>query len=240
MLRNSAQYFGGAPSPARRKAGILTRLARYLFRASSSGDDMNTLAPPRTSKTCTKCGQSKPLELFAINRLGKHGRRADCRSCFAIHKADYRQRVKMSEPASSPEHKKCSRCRLTKSADHFQFDSYAPDKLSGRCSECNRARCSEWQRQNKDKDCARVSRRRAVKLRATVGWACELEMARFYEQARLLTQSTGIKHVVDHIVPLQSKIVCGLHVQDNLKVITKLDNSSKGNRWWPDMPGEEE
>ena len=41
---------------------------------------------------------------------------------------------------------------------------------------------------------------------------------------------------VDHIVPLQSPLVCGLHVHDNLRVILAVDNASKANRHWPDMP----
>ena len=46
----------------------------------------------------------------------------------------------------------------------------------------------------------------------------------------------GFKWEVDHIVPLQSKLVCGLHVHNNLQVITALENIKKHNKVWPDMP----
>lgn len=48
--------------------------------------------------------------------------------------------------------------------------------------------------------------------------------------AERLTRETGIPHQVDHIVPLQSKIVCGLHVEHNLRVITATENARKKNK----------
>jgi hypothetical protein len=35
---------------------------------------------------------------------------------------------------------------------------------------------------------------------------------------------------LDHIVPIQSEIVCGLHVWWNLRVVPRFDNRSKGNK----------
>ena len=41
---------------------------------------------------------------------------------------------------------------------------------------------------------------------------------------------------VDHIYPIVSDEVCGLHTLENLQYLTKYDNASKGNR----MPIEKE
>jgi len=60
-----------------------------------------------------------------------------------------------------------------------------------------------------------------------------------YTIAHMLTESTGIQHHVDHIQPLQGKKVSGLHVQDNLQVVTAEDNIRKKNRnkWIPHKAG---
>lgn len=53
------------------------------------------------------------------------------------------------------------------------------------------------------------------------------------EQRRRL-QVWGDNVVIDHIVPICSAYVCGLHVPWNLKIITPLANGQKSNNWWPD------
>jgi hypothetical protein len=41
---------------------------------------------------------------------------------------------------------------------------------------------------------------------------------------------------VDHIVPLKSEMVCGLHCEANLQILGASANVAKRNHWWPDMP----
>lgn len=40
---------------------------------------------------------------------------------------------------------------------------------------------------------------------------------------------------VDHIVPLKSPFVCGLHVEANLQLCDPVVNIKKKNKFWPDM-----
>ena len=61
-------------------------------------------------------------------------------------------------------------------------------------------------------------------------WADRDAIRAVYERARFLTITTGVKHHVDHIVPLHSPVVCGLHVHYNLQVLTAIENIRKGNR----------
>lgn len=57
-----------------------------------------------------------------------------------------------------------------------------------------------------------------------------------YALKHLRKAATGIEWDVDHIVPLQSKIVCGFHNEFNLAVITAKENNAKRNYYWPNMP----
>lgn len=75
----------------------------------------------------------------------------------------------------------------------------------------------------------------ARKAGATPKWADHAAILAVCIDAERLTQPTGVLHHVDHIVPLKSPFVCGLHVAENLQVLTASDNSRKGNRYWPDM-----
>lgn len=83
---------------------------------------------------------------------------------------------------------------------------------------------------------AKAMRRLCRKRQATPAWADHAAIEAIYREAARLAAETGIAHHVDHIVPLQSKLVCGLHVESNLRPVPRTENQSKSNRWWPDGP----
>lgn len=78
-----------------------------------------------------------------------------------------------------------------------------------------------------------ANKRRAAKINRTPKWADLDSIAAFYASAKRITKATGIKHHVDHIIPLQGKLASGLHVADNLQIIPAKDNFSKKNRYEP-------
>lgn len=78
------------------------------------------------------------------------------------------------------------------------------------------------------------AKRRAVKLRATPSWLNKEqlnEMAELYILARELAwlNQDGQSFHVDHIIPLQGKEVCGLHVPWNLQLLSWQENLTKYN-----------
>lgn len=75
--------------------------------------------------------------------------------------------------------------------------------------------------------------------RARPIWAAPAECMQFWKLSLAMTAATGIQHSVDHIVPLQHPMVCGLHCPANMRVIPLADNLRKSNAHWPDMWGEQ-
>lgn len=76
-----------------------------------------------------------------------------------------------------------------------------------------------------------AARRRVVKLQRTPTWADQKQILSVYRQAKQITDATGVQHHVDHIYPLQGKLVSGLHVENNLQVIPWLENIVKRNKF---------
>jgi hypothetical protein len=77
------------------------------------------------------------------------------------------------------------------------------------------------------------AKRRARKRMAVPAWAKHEEIKKIYKECNRLTKETGVKHAVDHIYPLQSNYMCGLHVENNLQILTAKENNKKYNSTWP-------
>lgn len=90
-----------------------------------------------------------------------------------------------------------------------------------------------WKDQNKTWVRADTKARRRKHREAAPPWLTrkqKAEIRQLYQIAITMTQTTGEQYVVDHIVPLRSDVVCGLHVAWNLRVITQEENLKKSNK----------
>ena len=159
-------------------------------------------------KVCTKCGEHKSLEDFSPRKGRKTKHQSACKSCMnaatKVRREAFPERVK---------------------AERLKF--YCNNK------ESEAVRTANYKAKNLDRQAAWASKRRAKKLNATPNWLTQEN----YEQIRLIyahakecEMLTGDKYHVDHIVPLQGKSICGLHVPWNLQVLPADINLTKSNK----------
>lgn len=187
------------------------------------------------TKVCKKCNCEKSIDYFQKQKDGKRGVRPECKDCSSLKKKEYylRNKQKIQEYQ-----------RLNKNSIDLRRKTYLNDNKEY-ISERHRNYYDknkdhilkvkkEWRQQNTDKANASTAKRRALKLQATPSWVDHDVVLGMYKLATLFN-NVGVIMQVDHIVPLQSSLVCGLHCQDNLQLLLSSDNNSKGNRYWPDQ-----
>jgi hypothetical protein len=92
-----------------------------------------------------------------------------------------------------------------------------------------------WKTINREKVASYTAKRREMEKKATPEWANLEDMAMWQDVANVLSRS-GVPFEVDHIVPIVSDKVCGLHWEGNMQVLPRYINIAKQNRYWPDMP----
>ena len=92
-----------------------------------------------------------------------------------------------------------------------------------------------YKAENKDKVNFHTSKRRAMKLQSVPKWVNDIYVKDVYYFAEVANKKAPGVYTVDHIVPLISDYVCGLHWEGNLQILTAIENASKSNRYWPQM-----
>lgn len=79
-------------------------------------------------------------------------------------------------------------------------------------------------RKNKASFIAAVRIRRGQMTHRTPSWSQK-------EMIRLFYNACPEGYEVDHVIPLQGKLVSGLHVLENLQYLPIAENRSKGNKY---------
>jgi len=142
----------------------------------------------------------------------------------------------------------CNLCKELKSLDDYHNCKSFPLGKVYTCKICARAKTLKWNKENSDRKkavakeeykrnkasyIARVAKRNATKLKATPLWLTQKQLndiTKIYKACTRVSESTGKTHHVDHIVPLQGRNVCGLHVPWNLAILPASMNLSKHNK----------
>jgi len=182
-----------------------------------------TLRGMPEGKTCLAC----KVSIAKAIRTTEEGREKYNAYFLARYYKDPNVRVKLNEcnrlRRSTPEGASYAKAATLKSSRKIRATEVGKAAHS--------ARNLAWAARNPDKHNARGMLRHVSKLHRTPAWADLRAIQEFYTLATQLTASTGIVHSVDHVIPLRGKLVSGLHVHNNLQVITKTANSSKGNKF---------
>lgn len=196
------------------------------------------------AKTCANCGQSKPVDCFGLNKRARDGRKYGCKQCDADRSQRYRVLNESAYKASQETYRQrnvAARRKLSKEW-YERNRQYVIDKAVERNRqnpEAARAVVRSWVIRNRDRCAAATARRNALRIKATPSWADEERINEQYRMADMLSALHGVPYQVDHIVPLNSPLVCGLHVHWNMQVMSSQENQSKSNRYWPGMWGQD-
>lgn len=178
-------------------------------------------------KRCATCKVKKALAYFCrVSKARGGGLGTECKKCANARSVAWRKehpaqaKMKVNEwRAAHPEQRR---------AGWDKWRKENPDR--------RRVTCAKWSQGNLAWGCMNAARRIGRILQATPGWTNHIAIGEIYSFAAIKTKLTGEPWHVDHIVPLRSKLVCGLHTHYNLQGIPKAENHKKNNRYWPDMP----
>jgi hypothetical protein len=178
-------------------------------------------------KRCSKCGTEKPLTDFSFF---KGVPRSHCKICKAATSAAWRT-------AHPGKMKAKSAAWYARNAQRKQETNAVWRAANPEKAKANQERATaKWRAANPHKVTAKQARRTAAQIQATPLWANQTAIAQYYLIANYLSAELHSPFQVDHVVPLQSRQVCGLHVETNLSLLPAAWNAKKGNRTWPGKP----
>lgn len=163
------------------------------------------------SKVCTTCKELKRLCDYSPRKGRPLGVHYSCKVCLAK-----KAKIARVTKVYSEEEREVARVRA---ALWRQENPVRNKKIK-----------SDWRKLNLHVKSAANARRRTAKIKRTPSWVTGdllAQIENFYWLARDLKAITGEDYHVDHIIPLQGKTVCGLHVPWNLQVLPSDLNLKK-------------
>lgn len=167
---------------------------------------------------CVRCLTDKEDSCFYRQSSSKTGLQKYCKVCCSEKALEWRTK--------NPERHKENRKK------HYSENTDKELLQMALWRSKNKGYTKTWRNLNKVKSRASYAKRRAKRNMATPPWLSEVQLKQieyFYFLARDASLLTGEPYEVDHIEPLVSNEVCGLHVPWNLQVLPRDLNRKKSN-----------
>jgi len=171
-------------------------------------------------KQCGTCKETKEILCFSANPQGKYGLSSRCKSCDKLYYQKNAEKIKQNAKQWK--------------ANNLQKVLEQKKNHYSKNSDVYKSRARSWESLNKEKH-AELSyfycaKRRSHKKTCTPSWANLEAIKEIYAKASRMRKN-GFDVEVDHIIPLINNKVCGLHVPENLMIITKQENRKKHNQF---------
>lgn len=168
-------------------------------------------------KACTKCGKEKELEEFGDRKDTKDGKRSQCKVCRAAKNKKWRDSNKEKTAMWQKNHREKNKEEIYAKQKEYR-DNNAKKEA---------ARHVKYRDNNRDKCYVVAAKYRAAKLRAIPCWyESEIVFILF-----LYAEAIRRKLTIDHDIPLQHELVCGLHTIANLQLMLGSENFAKCNKF---------
>lgn len=171
-------------------------------------------------KSCKSCKQEKPASMFGTKANAKDKLQPYCKPCASAYRAQWNLANKERKAERNAAYRLEKREQIL--ASKAEYRNAAKEKIA--------LQQKTWAQKNKTTINAIAAKRRAALLNRTPPWANKSHIADFFHAADVLSRG-GVRFHVDHIVPLQGKLVSGLHVENNLQILPAHINTSKGNKY---------
>lgn len=131
------------------------------------------------------------------------------------------------ETESKRWYKDSTQCQKCKNLEYRTKNEKQIKEQKAKYNKANREKINEYKkdyRKRTGKHRFLQSKRKGQKLKALPFWVNKTELENVYKNCPK-------NMTVDHIIPLQNSLVCGLHVPSNLQYLSISDNSKKHNKF---------